>query len=90
MPLRAHGVRIVALMSVRLLAEEIRPKAQKRTSLLLTIGPPMLTVYWWKFLQGAATASGCTRLLAQVLASNAVFWTFQTALPVNRFVPDRV
>src|SRR5207244_12452803 len=61
-----------------------------------TIGPPALTVYWFVFLQsigvglGLPVSGSLLLLLSQLLADSAVLRTFQTAAPLNWFVPDRV
>src|SRR5437870_3482340 len=60
------------------------------------IGPPALTVYWLVFLQSIGVGLGLPvsgsrlLLLSQLLADSAVLRTFQTAAPLNWFVPVRV
>src|SRR5262245_25591057 len=68
----------------------------KKNVLFFTIGPPPLTVYWFVFLQSIGVGLGFpvrgSRLLlfSQLLADIAVFRLFQTAAPLNWFVPERV
>ncbi len=68
----------------------------KKNVLFLMIGPPKLSVYWFLLVQSlgvgfhAPVLGSTALLLAQVLASNAVFRTDHTALPLNWLVPDRV
>ena len=74
MPFRAQGVSTVALMLLRVLGS--RPSHRKKKNVLfLTIGPPMLPVYCFRFVQGGTMAFGCARLLAHVFGSIALFRT---------------
>src|SRR6185295_17539540 len=95
MPFRAHGVSTNGVWVVRWLM--INPSnSAKKNVLFLTIGPPTLAVYWFRLTQSARVGLHNpvvglrVRLLAQVLASNALFRADQTALPLNWLVPDRV
>src|SRR5262245_10683277 len=104
-PLRAESVKTVLVWSNRVL-EICWSHSTKKKVLFLMIGPPMLTVYWCVFLQsgcvGFQHGGVCplilhpvrgvptSLLLFHVLGFSPVFWTFQTALPLNLFVPDRV
>ena len=54
------------------------------------IGPPTLPVSWFRLYQFGRIAAPALLLLTHEFAFNAEFWTFQTPLPLNLFVPERV
>ena len=95
MPFRAHGVSTCVLIESRLRTIWWSQSAKKNVR-LRTIGPPKLTVYWFRLIQSAGVglqspvSGSVSLLLPQVLESMALFRSDQTALPRYSFVPERV
>src|SRR5437867_3800063 len=104
-PLRAASVKTVLDWRARV-RESCWSHSAKKNVLFLMTGPPKLSVYWFTFLQsgwvGFQHGGVCplilhplnvvprSLLLFHVLGFSDVFCVFQTALPANLFVPDRL